>query len=65
MCNIVTKLAKLVVDTLLLTGPRLSATLTTVMSAISVMRSHAIENREATVAETPGEKQELARGGSP
>jgi len=35
------------------------------MSAISVMRSHAIENREATVAETPGEKQELARGGSP
>lgn len=37
------------------------ATLTTVMSAISVMRLHAIENREAVVAETLEAEEEQAR----
>lgn len=64
-----TKLATLVVGLISVhTSParsRLFATLTTVMSVISVMRSHAIENREAAVAETLDEKRELAGGGSP
>jgi len=53
VCNIVTKLASLVVGTLLSASLWLIlAALTTVMSVISVMRSHTIENREATVTET-------------